>query len=227
MAFESPRFMLPIRLGMVNAKGDQDLIVYLLSPKGQPELTSYRTAKIPTDAEIPEFVKNEFGDFYKALFTTAYQKEGKKVAFLEYAWDVANCDPCSAQPPSPEELKKAGVFWQDSSPQNRMVMPTSNVFITRLHVRYSRDRFPVDLQFQETQNRQLFQGRYVMRHPYRGEMTCDAASSYRRSVKERQEQEAQTLARLTNWDINKIRSKIDFMPASSESVPWWRKLWGS
>ncbi len=34
MAFESKRFTLPIRLGMVNAKGDQDLLVYILSPKG-------------------------------------------------------------------------------------------------------------------------------------------------------------------------------------------------
>lgn len=228
MAFESPRFLLPIRLGMVNAKGDQDLIVYLLSPKGQPELTSYRTAKIPTDAEIPEFVKNEFGDFYKALFANAYQKESKKAAFLEYAWDVANCDPCSTQPPTPEELEKAGVFWLDGSPQNRIAVPVPpSTFITRLHVRYSRDRFPVDLQFQETQNRQLFQGRYVMRHPYRGEMACDAASAYRRSVRERQEKEAQTLARLTSWNIDKIRSKIDFMNGSGESVPWWRKLWGS
>ena len=71
MAFDSPKFMLPIRLGMINANAEQDLIVYLLSPKGQAELVNYRTANIPTDAEIPEFVKDEFGEFYTAMFETA------------------------------------------------------------------------------------------------------------------------------------------------------------
>ena len=35
MAFESPKFMLPIRLGMANAKKEQDLIVFALSRVGQ------------------------------------------------------------------------------------------------------------------------------------------------------------------------------------------------
>ena len=43
IAYESSKFMLPIRLGMMNAQGDQDLLVYLLSPNGQVELTNYRT----------------------------------------------------------------------------------------------------------------------------------------------------------------------------------------
>lgn len=226
MAFESPKFMLPIRLGMVNAKGDQDLIVYLLSPEGQTELTSYRTVKVPSDAEIPEYVKNEFADFYKALFKTAYQREGKKVAFVEYAWDMANCDPCSADPLNEEELKKAGVFWQEGSRDRRFRAPsTASVFITRLHVRYNRDRFPEDLQFQSTSNRQSFQGRYVLRHPYKGEMNCGAAQEYQRSLRKRQEQEVQTLARLTGWEVSQIRPKVEFMDKQGDVEPWWQKLW--
>ncbi|HEY9881574.1 MAG TPA: DUF2330 domain-containing protein, partial [Leptolyngbyaceae cyanobacterium] len=98
MAFESPRFMLPIRLGMVNALQDQDLLVYLLTPRGQVEVTNYRTVKIPSDAEIPAYVKDEFSDFYKAMFETSYKQENKNIAFLEYAWDMSWCDPCSANP---------------------------------------------------------------------------------------------------------------------------------
>ena len=56
IAYESPKFMLPIRLGMINSRGEQDLVVYMLSPKGRVELTNYRTVKIPTDKNIPEFV---------------------------------------------------------------------------------------------------------------------------------------------------------------------------
>jgi hypothetical protein len=214
MAYESPKFMLPIRLGMVNAQGAQDLIVYLLSPQGQTELTNYRTVQIPSNMNLPEFVQEEFSDFYKAMFERSYTQESKKVGFLEYAWDMSSCDPCSAEPLNQEELKKAGVFWLDSD---------YRVFITRLHVRYTRDKFPQDLQFLETGNRQFFQGRYVMQHPYRGEMTCRAAETYQQSVRERQENEAQTLAKLTGWDLHEIRSKIDFMEV--KPVPWWRRLW--
>ena len=216
MAYESPKFMLPIRLGMMNATTEQDLIVYVLSPKGQAEITNYRMVNVPSDAQIPVFVKNEFSDFYKAMFQTTYTRENKKVAFREYAWDMSSCDPCSAEPLNQEELKKAGVFWLNSNEPN-------NVFITRLHVRYSRDKFPEDLMFQETSNRQQFQGRYILRHPFTGEMNCEAGRQYQRSLKERLEQEAQTLAKLTGWNVQDIRKKVNV--AQGQSSPWWRKIW--
>lgn len=93
IAYESPKFMLPIRLGMINAKQTQDLIVYLLSSRGQTELTNYRTVKIPSDVDIPEFIQQQFANFYQTMFTRSYEREGKKVAFLEYAWSMSNCDP--------------------------------------------------------------------------------------------------------------------------------------
>ncbi|WP_019504570.1 DUF2330 domain-containing protein [Pleurocapsa sp. PCC 7319] len=223
MAYESPKFMLPIRLGMMNANGDQDLIVYLLSPKGQVELSNYRTVKVPSDSEVPEFVKEEFKDFYTAMFQNSYIRENKKVAFLEYAWDMGSCDPCSAEPLNREELKEAGVFWLDSTPSNPRFFGNSNVFITRLHVRYSRDRFPEDLKFQQTSDRDLFQGRYVIRHPYTGDITCDAGKEYQQSVRDRQEREAKTLAKLTGWNIESIRDRIKFVKA--EPVEWWENLW--
>ncbi|MBD1879864.1 DUF2330 domain-containing protein [Coleofasciculus sp. FACHB-T130] len=231
MAYESPKFMLPIRLGMINSTSEQDLIVYVLSPKGQAEVTNYRTVKIPSDAEIPVFVKNEFGDFYKSMFQTSYTREDKKVAFLEYAWNMGNCDPCSAEPLNPEELRKAGVFWLDnypsdareSAPFRRAVVPSNNVFITRLHVRYTRDKFPEDLVFQETSNEQSFQGRYVLRHPFTGDVKCQAGQQYKQSLTRRFEQEAQTLAKLTGWNIQDIRKKMPV--AQSSSRPWWQNIW--
>jgi len=218
MAYESPKFMLPIRLGMVNAQGPQDLILYLLSPRGATEITNYRTVKITTDVELPEFVEEEFGGFYQALFKRSYQKAGRNVAFWEYAWDMGSCDPCSAEPLNSTELKKAGVFWLDDS-------RPAHLFITRLHLRYTADKFPEDLQFQSTTNQNAFQGRYILRHPYRGEMNCDQASSYQRSVRQRQEQEAQTLAKLTGWRLEDIRRRISFLPPPQESPAWWHKIW--
>ena len=231
IAYESPRFMLPIRLGMVNAQSAQDLLIYILSPKGQAEVTNYRTVKMPADAEVPLFVKDEFSDFYKSTFTTIYDREGKNTAFLEYAWDMSNCDPCSAEPLDRQELKQAGVFWLDNPSDSSTFVPpgilrsgsnSSSVFMTRLHVRYTRDKFPEDLMFQETSNRDSFQGRFVLRHPFTGEMKCSAGGQYQRSLRQRSEQQAQTLARLTGWKIQDIRKKIP--QSESSMIPWWQKL---
>lgn len=222
IAYESPKFMLPIRLGMVNAKKEQDLIVYLLSPQGQTELTNYRTVKVPSNQDIPEFVKAEFKDFYTSMFQKSYEQENRQVAFLEYAWDMGSCDPCSAEPLNQSELKQAGVFWLNSTSRNPR-RTRNNVFITRLHVRYTGDKFPEDLKFQATGNKQLFQGRYVIRHPFTGEMSCSAGYQYKRSVRDRQEKSAQNLASLTGWNINDIRNKVKFV--ESQPTPWWRNLW--
>lgn len=75
MAFESPKFMLPIRLGMANAQKEQDLIVYALSPRGRVEVTNYRTVNIPSDMDLPVYVKGEFPNFYRSMFQRSYEKE--------------------------------------------------------------------------------------------------------------------------------------------------------
>ncbi|AFY96079.1 DUF2330 domain-containing protein [Chamaesiphon minutus] len=236
IAYESPKFMLPIRLGMINSRGEQDLVVYVLSPKGRVELTNYRTVKIPTDKSVPEFVKSEFGDFYKATFQRIYEREQKKVAFLEYAWNVSNCDPCSSDPPNQTELREAGVFWEGNSDpssqpsiRSRRPIAFGNTFITRVHVRYTRNKFPEDLMFQETGNQENFQGRYVMRHPFKGNLSCDAGKRYKQSLQARLEQEAGTLANLTGWSIRDIYTKMDFsitQPKKAEgTTPFWRNVW--
>jgi hypothetical protein len=231
ISYKSPKFMLPIRLGMINATTEQDLIVYILSPQGQAEITNYRTVKIPSDTNIPIFVKDEFGEFYKSMFQTIYTKENRKVGFLEYAWDMGSCDPCSAEPLTPEELKQAGVFWLDDNSANdvpvrpsfRRPFPRSSVFISRLHIRYTRDKFPEDLIFQQTANREFFQGRYVLQHPFQGELKCQAGREYKRSLPKRFEQEAQTLAKLTNWKIQDIRNKMK-LSVGNIKYSWWENL---
>ncbi len=218
IAYQSPKFMLPIRLGMINSRGEQDLVVYILSPKGQAELTNYRTVKIPTGTAIPTYVKKEFGSFYKAAFQRVYEREQKKVAFLEYAWDTGNCDPCSSEPPTQTELKEAGVFWLDNTdgssgnipPSFRRSIQQGNTFITRLHIRYSRNKFPEDLMFQETGNQENFQGRYVMNHPFTGNLSCEAGKKYQQTLRPRLEKEASNLANLTGWGIRDIYRKMDF-----------------
>lgn len=230
VAYESPKFMLPIRLGMVNAAGPQELFVFALTRKGRVETTNYRTVRLPSDQEVPVFVKKEFGDFYKAMFTQQVKKQDMRAVFLEYAWDMGWCDPCAADPLSNEELKQLGVFWLAAGDRRRPDLPQGpqNVFLTRLHLRYDAEHFPEDLVFQETADRENFQGRYVLRHPWTGDDRCEAARTYRRDLGKRQEREAQTLASLTGWDIARVRGKMNLQAnadLSEDDEPWWKALW--
>jgi hypothetical protein len=99
------------------------------------------------------------------------------------------------------------------------------VFMTRLHVRYDAAHFPEDLVFQETSDRTNFQGRYVLRHAWTGEGTCDAAVRYRAELPQRREREAQTLASLTGWNISEIRRTMNVAAPSPEPAAWWQRIW--
>ena len=242
VAYESPKFMLPIRLGTVNAKGSQDLFVYTLTKNGKVETTNYRTQKIPSDKELPIFIKDDFGDFYKDMYKTTANREGGHGVFMEYAWDMNWCDPCAADPLSNEQLRELGVFWLDDgredrpTPMPRRVRPkqmAKNVYVTRLHVRYDAESFPEDLKFKQTGDRQNFQGRYILRHAYEGEMECPEAEDYKKQVNKRKETEIKTLANLTGWETKYIRTKIKAsgkgelfdIDKPKKKSDWWNNIW--
>jgi len=197
--FDHAKFMLPLRLGMANSNGSQDMIVYALTTEGRVECTNYRTVKMPTDRNIPLYVEPKFGDFYKSLFEKTYKQEGRNAVFLEYAWNVSpytavKCDPCVGPPPVNYDFVEAGADWITQGNFNQ------TIFFTRLHVRYSRDKFPSDLQFQVTPNNENFQCRYVMTYPAQGsDFSCDAGQEYLVDLYNRRKKEVDELAALTGW----------------------------
>jgi len=210
------------------------LLAAALTRTGRVETTNYRTVKLPTGDEIPPWVEEEFTDFYRDMFAEQVEAQGGSGVFLEYAWDMGSCDPCAADPLSPAELRELGVFWLGDAtrrdPRTGRVLPVPpapDVFVTRLHVRYDAQSFPEDLRLQTTGDRSNFQGRYVMRHPWTGTPSCDAARRYLEELRVRQHREAETLARLTGWPLDEIRERTDLgegEPPASE--PWWRRIWG-
>ena len=232
IAFESNKFMLPIRLGTLNARGKQELYVYALTRTGRVETTNYRTVKLPSNTDVPEFVAEEFGGFYRDMFAKQTKVQDERAVFLEYAWDMAWCDPCAADPLSADQLRKLGVFWiggNRGAGGSKILPPQAqNVFVTRLHVSYDSEHFPEDLVFQETGDRQNYQGRYVIRHPYTGPINCDIGAYYQEETRKRQEREAQNLANLTGWDIDDIRDRVPYLGdvrPEPEPVPWWKRIW--
>jgi hypothetical protein len=135
-----------------------------------------------------------------------------------------------------EELQSAGVFWLDGDISStgapgaaapsvvRRGGGAQPVMLTRLHLRYTPETLPEDLMFQETQDRQNFQARYILRHPWQGDANaCPEAKSYFDEVARRQEREAQTLANLTAWDLNDIRGRMNVQAVSAPK--WWERLW--
>lgn len=211
--YQSAKFMVPLRLGTVNARGPQDLIIFALTKQGRIEAANYRTVKIPSDIDVPLYVKDEFGPFYRALFERAVARENMQAVFVEYAWDMGWCDPCAADPLSNKELAELGARWIGSDDDTAFRSPRfagggSNAYVTRLHVRYDAKTFPEDIVFIETKDRTNFQGRYVQHHPWRGEASCQAAKAYKDKLAARFAKEADDVAALTGWPRQEIVAKM-------------------
>ena len=97
-------------------------------------------------------------------------------------------------------------------------------------MRYDGAHFPEDLVFQETGDRESFQGRYVLRHAVHGRARpARPATPTGWRCAARQEREAQTLASMTGWSVGDIRRKAGLLskPAQVTAVekPWWQWSW--
>jgi len=245
VAYESKRYTVPIRLGTINANGDQELFIFALTKTGRVNSTNYQVVKLDSDKEVPLFVKKEFPQFYKDMFSEMVKKNGKNKLYLEYAWNMNWCDPCAADPLSSEELKEIGVFWSQSQPQvvrptprpgrpgvlpSPRIMPiprgggAAQVYITRLHTRYNSQSFPEDIQLQTTPDKTNFQGRYILNNPWEGDKgQCEAAKNYFQDLTRRKENRAKNVANLTGWNINDVREKMNLSKKVIEKKkPWWK-----
>jgi hypothetical protein len=191
--YDSEGFSLPIRLGLVNSSGTQDLLIHILAQK-RYEVANYPNVTIPTNLDVAEEARDRFGEFYAALFDeTLKQHPGSVVT--EYAWSASSCDPCPGPVLSGAELETLGLDALRAA-QDRPAQWWPNLVLTRLHARYTKEALGQDLVFreappiqggQEIRDRQgalstgaqpstwgsnSFQGRYAIRHPWKGPITC-------------------------------------------------------
>ena len=175
--YDASELRLPVRLGLLNADGPQDLIVYILHPEERFEVANLPNFFIPTNLDVSDDVRTGFGAFYDSLFGEALRAEGGRAVATEYAWGSSSCDPCPEPPLADDDLRTLGapvktVTWNNRQPLpvptttpldlptqgTRTVYPrpvptgSSSSFvppyvITRLHVRYSKDTLSEDLLF--------------------------------------------------------------------------------
>ncbi len=91
--YDDATFRLPIRLGLINAQGSQDLFVHILAKNARFEVANRPNVAIPTNVDVRDSVRKSFGSFYASLFDATLEKH-KGAVVTEYAWSIASCDPC-------------------------------------------------------------------------------------------------------------------------------------
>jgi len=128
-SFDDNQLRLPVRLGLLNASGKQDLIVYIVHPTARFEVANYANAFIPTNLEVGAAVSSNFPAFYAELFDATVERMGRKVVVTEYAWQTSGCDPCPTPPLSLDELSSLGMDVLEgigaAPPEPPMSMPGS------------------------------------------------------------------------------------------------------
>ncbi len=105
--YDSEEFSLPIRLGLANSGGTQDLIVSIFAPGQRYEVANYKNVTIPTNIDVDDRVRDNFGAFYAQLFDRTLMSNPGAVV-TEYAWQATSCDPCTGPTLQPEELATLG-----------------------------------------------------------------------------------------------------------------------
>jgi MYXO-CTERM domain-containing protein len=155
--YDTDRFELPIRLGLANSSGTQDLIVNILAPNQRYEVANYKNVTIPTNIDVKDSVRNNFGAFYAALFDRTIEKHPGAV-ITEYAWQATTCDPCPGPALNYNDFQTLGAdVLEGGTPEPQRPVPRgkrpimrggggSNFVLTRLHARYGKD-IKDDLQF--------------------------------------------------------------------------------
>jgi MYXO-CTERM domain-containing protein len=146
--YDSEEFALPVRLGMLNSTGEQDLIVNIISDGDRYEVANAENVTIPTNLEVADSVREDFGGFYRALFDRTLEEHPGAVV-TEYAWQASKCDPC---PPNavgggaldPGDVASLGGDVVGTEPG---VVPGFNWTLTRLHARYAKGELSEDLVF--------------------------------------------------------------------------------
>jgi MYXO-CTERM domain-containing protein len=164
--YDSKEFALPVRLGLLNSSGSQDLIVHILARGQRYELANYDNVTIPTNIEVKADARKRFGEFYMALFAKVLAKHPRAMV-TEYAWQADKCDPCPAPAIQPEELVTLGadvVLKPEAQPAKPKPVPRGappqprmppmvrwdllqGWVLTRLHARYDKNFLGEDLIF--------------------------------------------------------------------------------
>ncbi len=200
--YDSERFELPVRLGLVNSGGTQDLIVTVVS-KERYEVANRPNVLVPTNVELERRVRPMFGAYYAKLLEKVWAKE-PLAAITEFSWKGAlpppqalvgggiygvTCDPCPPPEPVDDPLAKyLGVNVLPGIKTDEDIAKFAReATVTRLHLRYTKDTLADDVVFKAVgpvgggtpqaktpgpAKENRFQGRYITWRPFDPNLDC-------------------------------------------------------
>ncbi|HJL15847.1 MAG TPA: DUF2330 domain-containing protein, partial [Sandaracinaceae bacterium LLY-WYZ-13_1] len=147
--YESDAFALPVRLGLLNSMGEQDLVVHVLSPEGRYEVANYGNRTVPTNVHVHGRAARSYGRFYDAFFDVLSARAPRRV-FTEYAGPItpvassSGCVGCARPGLAEADLAALG---EELMPGHGDGSRLADFTLTRLHYRYGRRGLPDDLVF--------------------------------------------------------------------------------
>ena len=158
LEYNSAAFQIPIRLGTLNAKTEQDLVIYAINDysEGRIGISNYPEFDIEDEC-MWESQGEEFGTYYSDRFRQNYEAVNDAAWMVEYAWGGGGCDPCTGTPPNGEDLVSLGV--------NQDLVHYSEYFFTRLHMRYAPDQVDEELMLYNSNLTDQIQQRYIIYKP--------------------------------------------------------------
>lgn len=188
--YTSEKFLLPIRLGLLNANGEQDLMVFILA-EDRYEAANRKNAFIPTNLSVSHQRKDDFATWYDNMFKRQVRGSKAGAVVTEYVWPTAiKCDPC---PPGAVMLGNQNIQELGGEFMGSKINPQKMV-LTRLHTRYGVAGGTSDIVFQKAHpvvggrehrsggkleqgakkaDRNNFQARYAIRFKWKGKIACE------------------------------------------------------
>ena len=117
----------------------------MLARNQRYEAANYPNVTIPTNLDVAEEARDQFGGFYAALFDRVVEKNPRAVV-TEYSWDSSSCDPCPVPALEQGELLTLGA---DVLPSRAM----GGFVLTRMHARYGKSALGDDIVFRAAPHR--------------------------------------------------------------------------
>jgi len=151
---------IPIRVGTLSGKGQQEVVVAVLSTGGVPGVATFPDATIDRDCLLPP--GTDLDTYYADAVDKAIDDIGGSGWILEHSWPLATkCDPCpppsAVSPFSLADLADLGLS-QEATTWN-------NPRVSRLRVRYQIDHVLSDLVVYDSGTHDAIQARFISGPP--------------------------------------------------------------
>jgi hypothetical protein len=137
VAYDSPVFSIPIRLATLNSPGEQDMVIYAITPEedGRVGISNYPEFEVPDQCRWGSVGRgDDFATFYDGVYTEAWSAMGDAGWAVEFAGGPSDCNPCTDVSPEDEDLLALGFtgsVWDAHG--------------TRIHMRYTPEQADEDL----------------------------------------------------------------------------------